>query len=354
MTRRHRFSLLPRAWPSLAVATPLIIATQVLAALGSIACARNASAQRPPRSDAVHTDTLWAQSLGVRKSLTVYLPPSYRTSTNRRYPVLVYLHGLTGNERNWVDSGWLDRTLDSLAGAGRGEAIVVMPDGDDGWYTTWNLLSASPPCGSDTTRRESAATYCVPWTHYDDYIARDIVSHVDARYRTLANGRNRGIAGLSMGGYGAMTLAFAYPEVFAAAASHSGVLSPRLLGPKPFLPPAKYARDSVELKRSADWLWPWLTAPFGRDTIGWTARDPGRLAARAQRRFQNGGAPLPALYIDCGAQDGFVDQNRDFRATLNRLGVSNQYTEWPGKHDWSYWRAHAVESLDFLLKRTAP
>ncbi len=90
-----------------------------------------ANAATGPARGSVHTDTLWAQSLGIRKALTVYLPPSYATSPNRRYPVLVYLHGLGGNERNWVDAGKLDRTLDSLTGAGKPEAIVVMPDGDD-------------------------------------------------------------------------------------------------------------------------------------------------------------------------------------------------------------------------------
>jgi len=313
-----------------------------------------ARATTSARLDAVHTDTIWTQSLGVRKALTVYLPPSYATSPTRRYPVLLYLHGLNGNERNWVDAGALDRSLDSLAAAGKGEAIVVMPDGDDSWYTTWNVLAASPPCASDTVRKEPSASYCVPWTHYDDYIARDIVSHVDASYRTIRDRRHRAIAGLSMGGYGAVTLALAYPEVFGSAASHSGVLSPRLLGPKPFVAPARYAADTLELKQSAGWLWPWLVTPFGRDTIGWAAREPATIARRALQRARSGGVALPALLIDCGTADGFIDQNRDFHATLERLGVSHQYTERPGKHDWAYWRTHAVESLVFLLQRTAP
>ena len=53
-------------------------------------------------------------------------------------------------------------------------------------------------------------------------------------------------------------------------------------------------------------------------------------------------------------QISYVDQNRDFHATLERLGVLHQYAEWPGKHDWPYWRLHAVESLTFLLQHTAP
>jgi hypothetical protein len=76
--------------------------------------------------------------------------------------------------------GKLDRTS-ILTATGKPEAIVVMPDGDDSWYTTWNGLIDAAVCRSDTTRREPAASYCVPWPHYDDYIAHDIIAHVDGR-----------------------------------------------------------------------------------------------------------------------------------------------------------------------------
>ena len=301
----------------------------------------------------LRTDTLWAQSLGIRKALTVYLPPSYGQVPGRRYPVLYYLHGLTGNERNWAEQGALGRTMDSLVHAGKPEAIIVMPDGDDGWYTTWNVLLDAAICRADTTRREPAASYCVPWPHYDDYIARDVVAHVDRRYRTRAARGSRVIAGLSMGGYGAVTLALAYPDVFAAAASHSGVLSPRLLGPKPYAPPPRYASDSAELRAAAGWLWRAMAPAFGRDTIGWTSRDPGRMAERLQRGTARRRGPMPALMLDCGTDDGFIDQNRDLHATLQRLRIPHRYAEWPGRHDWAYWRAHAAESLVFLLERVA-
>ena len=300
------------------------------------------------RHTQLHTDTLWSQSLGIRKALTVYLPPSYASSPARRYPVLVYLHGLTGNERNWAEQGRLGQTFDSLARAGKPEAIVVMPDGDDGWYTTWNQLNDMPACRADTVRKERADTYCVPWPHYDEYIARDIVTHVDRHYRTRATRASRAIAGLSMGGYGAIALALAYPDVFGAAASHSGVLSPRYLGPKPFAPPSTYAVDSMGLRTSAGWLWKWMAPAFGRDTIGWVARDPGRMAVRALNRARR----IPALMLDCGADDSFIEQNRDFHHTLTRLGIVHRYAEWPGKHDWDYWRTHAAESATFLLEHT--
>ena len=308
----------------------------------------SARALSQPRG-VVRTDSLWSQSLGHRKALTVYLPPSYATDRTRRYPVLVYLHGLTGNERNWVDAGHIDRTLDSLFAAGRPEAIVVMPDGDDGWYTTWNSLADMGVCRADTTRQEKAGSYCVPWQHYDDYVARDIVNHVDQRYRTRRGAQHRAVGGLSMGGYGAITLALMYPDVFSAAASHSGVLSPELVGPSPFVPPAQYATNEGELKTASRGLWKYLWPAFGRDTIGWAARDPGRMAARLVRE-PRAGLSTPKLRFDCGVDDQYIGQNRDFHETLRTLGVSHEYVEWPGAHTWTYWSTHVAESLDFLLR----
>jgi enterochelin esterase-like enzyme len=96
-----------------------------------------------------------------------------------------------------------------------------------------------------------------------------------------------------------------------------------------------------------------MAPAFGRDTIGWTARDPGRMAARLKRVGAIRGGTMPALMLDCGTDDPYVDQNRDLHATLQRLGIAHRYAEWPGTHDWTYWRTHAPESLAFLLDRVA-
>lgn len=309
----------------------------------------------PTPRGALRIDTLWSPSLGITKRLFVYLPPSYARDSAARFPVLFYLHGVGGNEENWVRLARLDRTMDSLIAGGHPEAIVAMPDGDDSWYTTWHTLPDVAACRADTARTEPAATYCVPWPHYDDYIARDLVGHVDSAYRTRADARARGIAGLSMGGYGAVTLALRYPEVFTAAASHSGVLAPAWLGPRPFAEPVVWARTPEQLRQAAGETRyeRWFAPRFGRDTVGWYAREPARLAERLVRA----GTPVPALFFDCGVGDVYLDQNRAFAATLRSLGLSHRYAELPGAHTWDYWRTQLPISLSWLLQqvtRSAP
>ena len=297
--------------------------------------------------------SFWAQSRGVRKRLLAWLPPSYDRSTTRRYPVAFYLHGLWGDETNWTRLGALANTLDSLVGSGMPEFIVVMPDGDDGWYTTWNTLGDYGACRREFKEKEgdTVDSYCVPWLHYDDYVARDVVAIVDRELRTDPRRARRAIAGLSMGGYGALSIAFQYPDVFSVAVSHSGVLSPLHDGPTPFAAPARYAASAERLKeRWGERFWPLIGPAFGPDTTAWWARDPARTAARLWRGQRS---KMPAVMFDVGTEDDLLDQNRAFRWELQRLGVPHQYTEWPGKHDWPYWTLHARESLRFIAARIA-
>ena len=299
----------------------------------------------------VVADTLWSQSLGTRKQAIVYLPPSYARSLRRRYPVAYYLHDMAGDETNWTRLGGMREVMDSLVGAGVPEMIVVMPDGDDGWYTTWNSLPDLGSCRRNPPTTEDPSTYCVAWPHYDDYIARDLVRWTDRRYRTQAAREHRAIAGQSMGGYGALALAAGYPDVFGAAASHSGMVAPLYEGPHPFDGHPAWASDGAALERVRSRAWKTIARAFGHDTAAWWSRDPGRRLERLVAR--RGTAAVPALFVDVGTEDLLVDQSRAFKWRADQLGLPLVYHEWPGAHEWSYWRAHVGESLTWIAGHIA-
>lgn len=316
--------------------------TQLNAAIKS-AIANAPSAPVPNGS--VHEDLFFAPSLGVRKHMVVYLPPSYGRDTTRRYPVAYYLHGLSGTETDWLSKGGLDAVADSLFARGTPETIIVMPDGDDGWYTTWVDQVGVRAC-TDSARNEAPERYCVAHERYDEYIARDVVRHVDSTYRTRPDRDNRGIGGLSMGGYGAIAIALRYPDVFGAAASHSGVLSPMYVGPKPFAAPAKYASNVEEIRPAGGIYFARYLHFWGTDIDRWRQNDPATLAAALHRR----GGRMPSIFFDCGRDDGFVDQNRAFHAELLKLGIPHEYSEWPGAHTWIYWHSHVSQSLAWMAR----
>ncbi len=320
-------------------------------------CTTTAVAQPAVRRGMVRTDAFWSQSLGVVKKLVVYLPPSYAdtaASAERRYPLAVYLHGAYGSETDWPVHGKLNSVMDSLIATGMGEMIVVMPDGDDGWWTTWHGLNDLPACRR-AQRQENADTYCVPWPKYDDYVARDVIRYVDSLYRTIPRRESRAIAGLSMGGYGAISLAARYPDTFAVAASHSGVLRPALIADSSAVGPAgsvtmRDARTPAEYRAAPSVRWEHIAPAFGTDSVSWMSRDPARLIERMLQR----GDVLPSLYIDIGTEDDLLAMNRSFRDRMAALHVPVLYAEWRGRHDWAYWRGHLPESLRFIAERLVP
>jgi putative tributyrin esterase len=314
----------------------------------------NATAQI--RHGELHTDTMWSQALGVTKKLVVYLPPSYadQSAATRRYPVAIYLHGAWGSETDWTERGQLGMTMDSLVATGMQEMIVVMPDGDDGWWTTWHGLNDVAACRR-ATRQESADTYCVPWPKYDDYVVHDVVAHTDSLYRTEPQRESRGIAGLSMGGYGALTIAARNPGTFSVAASHGGVLRPALLIDSSTVattgaPTVRDASTRDELRAVSGSRWTIIEPAFGSDSVSWITRDPAHLIAQMIRR----GDVVPSMLVDVGSGDSLLPMNRAFRDRMAELNVPVLYAEWPGSHDWTYWRAHLPDSLLFIAERLAP
>jgi len=327
----------------------------LLGALASISCASTpravpaadvTSANALQARGTVHLDVVHSDALGVDKRVAVYLPPSYGSDASRRFPVIVYLHGLFGSETDWLSKGGLDAVADSLAGAGRGEAILVMPDGDDGWWTDWAVEGSYSVC-TDTLRTEDPTRYCIRNHRYEDWVTRDLVAFVDSHYRTHADRAHRGIAGLSMGGVGALTLALRHPDLFTAAMSHSGVVSVLLDDSNPFTAPARYVAtpDSVRAP-AASWKSRLMLA-LGPSVERWREYQPADLAARLQRS----GAPLPALRFDCGTEDALLAENRALHWELQRLGVPHGYGEWPGAHSWRYWHDRSPDGLAWMLAR---
>ena len=302
-----------------------------------------------PAQGRVETRQVPSRALGVEKAILVYLPASYGRSSIR-FPVAYYLHGGGGNERTWIDRLALDSIADSLQRRGVPAAILVMPDGDTGYWIDWEEPDGfRTRCAADPRRamlEEPIATYCVPRGRYESYLVEDVVPYVDSLYRTRADPSHRGIAGFSMGGYGAVFLAARHPDLFSAAVSHSGVVAPLYVGPHPYAEQAVFAGTVSEiLAQWPSYRWPLFLVEFGRDTSGWWARDPFRQIDR----LLAAGRPVPYLSVDVGTMDRFADQSRALSDTLRKRGVAHRYREWPGGHDEAYWRAHAGEGLAWLL-----
>lgn len=335
--------------PSLAPGEPTGAPAQPAAAVPG-----EASPAQPSPSRVV-TEVMYSPALGVDKRVVVYLPRGYDSQPARRYPVYFYLHGLGGNEENWVKGGALDAQADQLGV----EAIIAMPDGDDGFYIDSKLPIDFAQClasgeGLFLPGKQAPETTCVKRRNYETYVTKDLVSWVDGKYRTLGTREGRAIAGLSMGGFGAMALSLRHPELFAAAASHSGAVALLYQGPRPFAPGKTQLVTKIQVDQRGAIGGPiggWLAKVFGEDVAGWKQYDVVELATA----HAASPAPKVALYFDCGTEDDFhlQDNVQYVHEALGKKNIPHELYLGPGRHDFAFWKARLPQSLQFLRDHTA-
>lgn len=266
----------------------------------------------------VECSAVRSKILGRPVRYCVLLPPSYDTDKTRRYPVLYYLHGLFDNEQSLVvTGGW--NVVEKLREEGRiGEFLIVTPDGGHSFYIN------SRPSTSLRTRdgRE----------RYEDFFLREFIPAIDHIYRTRAARASRGIMGVSMGGYGALRLAFRYPERFVSVSAHSAALLENL--PEVATGPG-WGAGGLNV----------LSEAFGSppDRSYWAEQSPLRLARTSA------GLVRLKIYFDCGSEDqyGFDAGARALAALLKSQRVPHEFHLYPGGHGWQYVAEHFSTSLEF-------
>jgi len=279
----------------------LLLARRVLLVSTLLSLATAACAQEGHKVE-VETIQFKSELIGQVLPYNILLPVGYAES-NKRYPVLYLLHGLFGRYDDWI------KRTNLAEYAAHYDVIVVTPEGHDSWYT------------------DRAG---VPGDKYESYFIRELISDVDSRFRTIKDRRARGVAGLSMGGYGALKYGLKHPEQFAFVGSISGALDPT-------------TRTDDHPGFGWDIFRPSINAVFG---------DPGSETRKANDLHQiaRGLSPsqiasLPYLYFDCGLEDGFLVTNRELADIPLAKKIPHQYRQLPGAHDWAYWDQQVREVL---------
>lgn len=305
-----------------------MMSTARVLAMIFIAFAPPALAQAPPE---VKTVSFESSSVGRTLKYNIVLPKGYEASADKRYPVLYLLHGYTSNYTDWARLGAAKAAQDY-------DLIVVMADGGNSWYVNW-------------AKSEGGAKDA-----WEDCIIKDLIGHVDANYRTVAERKGRAINGLSMGGYGAMTLGLRHPETFASVGSHSGAIGfARSV--------AKAMRDKKERPKRelSDAGNPAIGLP---DFDSQKERTPqGEMFASPEEAEAHDpftliekvpADKLPHLYIDCGTADFLYNDNREFVRILLDKKIPFTWAETPGGHEPSYWAReiyHSMAAQYLILRR---
>ncbi len=325
-----------------AVARVVVVIAGVVAALQ----AQGRGGRPPAGASKVERATLHGKALegnlegdAPDREVTVYLPPSYQTDPARRFPVIYLLHGYGGRETTFTERlASLQESADRLAtNPAFSELIVVTP-------SAYTLHKGSMYSNSVTTG------------DWERFIAEDLVAYMDSHYRTLADRKSRGLAGHSMGGYGALRIGMKRPDVFMSLYSMSACCLTPNRDPRPEAMAASEAiktREQAEASAAAPGFGPstslasaaawspnpnnpplFLDLPVKDGKVRpeivakWVANAPVEMVPQhvpALMRYY-------AVAIDIGTKDSLIGSNRQLHDALTRLRVPHYYEEYDGDH----------------------
>ena len=252
----------------------------------------------------------FSDALGLSVSFYVLLPQKATRQigvaggeTRAQYPTLYLLHGLSDDHTIWLRRTSIERY------AAAKNIAVVMPAAGRSFYQDM----------------ASGAKY---WT----FVSEELPTLCQQWFPLSPKREDNFVAGLSMGGYGALRMGLARPDKFAAAASLSGALDL-----------ARRLRDAgKEGSRMSKAEW---TGIFGPDLKG--EGTDADLFFLAQKVAASSG-PKPRLFLCCGTDDELLADNHAFRQHLDAVHLENHYEEGPGQHEWGYWDAQIQRVLDWL------
>jgi S-formylglutathione hydrolase FrmB len=269
----------------------------------------------------------------VDRPALVFLPPSYARERNRRYPVVYALHGYSIGAEQWSQEIHVPQTIEGAFALGAKEMIVVLPD-------------------SKTVHNGSMYSSSVTTGDFENYVAHDVVSYIDAHYRTISNRTSRGLVGHSMGGYGASRIGMKHPDVFGSLYIMSPCcLSARGAGPanpanEEALSAVKSAEDSAklpfglraQLASAAAWS-PnpnnpplYLDLPIGANQQSVLARWAANAPLAFIDQYIQNLRQYRAIAIDVGDQDNLKVDTGKLHDVLNNYGIKHDFEIYSGTH----------------------
>jgi enterochelin esterase-like enzyme len=268
--------------------------------------------QSQPYSIVNENLTMPSEILSYDVNYAVYLPEGYNTSA-RSYPVVYLLHGFSDDHTGWIQFGEMKRIADEAIRSGKiAPMIIVMPDAKKTWYI--NDYKGNEP--------------------YEDMFFKEFIPFIDKTYPTRSKKEFRGIAGLSMGGYGSLLYSLKHPDVFAGCAAFSaGIFTDdEMIN----LPVTNYNRLFGELFKPAD--------DPKRVNQHWHDNSVLFLIENNQKED----IEKVRYYVDCGDDDFLFEGNSTLHITLKKKEINHQYRVRDGTHNWEYWRTGLADGLEFI------
>lgn len=259
----------------------------------------------------METGTLYSDVLKADREYNIFLPKSYSTDSNKKYPVLYLLHGLMDTNKGWTERGHVKDVMDQLAASGEAcEMIIVTPNaGGDINAGVWN------------------GYFDMPGWKYETFFFSEFLPYIEKSYRVIGDKQHRAIAGLSMGGGGATAYGQKHSDLFGSVYAMSALMSRSATKKTDEDPNTKMSllnksvceNDCVKYVEESD--------------------DTRKNELRSIRWF-----------VDCGDDDFLFDSNINFVQAMHKAGIPLEFRVRDGGHTWEYWHSALYICLPYISR----
>lgn len=241
--------------------------------------------------------TVHSPALAQRADLTLFVPDAAAGRSN--LPVVILLHGVYSSHWAWALKGGAHRTAAEMIATGELPPVVLAMPSDG----LWSDGSGYVPHAAQ---------------NFERWIVEEVPAATNLAVPQTSAASPLFVAGLSMGGFGALRLGGKYPRRFRAVSGHSS---------------ATHKDQFKELV--GERLRAWSDVEEDRSVLGAMMRNRGH---------------LPPIRFDCGTDDFLIEPNRELHRNLTAAGIPHRYEEFPGAHTWDYWQLHLRDSLRFFAE----
>ena len=261
----------------------------------------------------VETKTIHSNVLNANREYNIFLPRSYETDVNKKYPVLYLLHGMNDTHQGWYMRGHLKDVADQLIASGEMcEMIIVTPN-----------------AGGNINDGALNGYFDMPGWKYETFFYTEFLPHIETTYRIIGDKQHRAIAGLSMGGGGATSYGQRHSALFVAVYAMSALMNIPQQG------------GNAPSNREDDKMAIITKSVQDHNCIQYVADADD--ARKAQLRGVS-------WYVDCGDGDFLLDRNIEFTQAMRAAQIPCEFRVRDGGHTWEYWRSALYTCLPFVTR----
>ena len=261
----------------------------------------------------VETKTIHSKVLNADRNYNIFLPKSYETDVNKKYPILYLLHGMMDTNQGWYMRGHLKDVADQLIASGEAcEMIIVTPD-----------------AGGNINEGAWNGYFDMPGWKYETFFYTEFLPHIEETYRIIGDKQHRAVAGLSMGGGGATSYGQRHSDMFTAVYAMSALMDiPEQRG----APPSQDADDKMAI----------LTKSVQENSCVKYVTDADETRKEQLRSVK--------WFVDCGDDDFLLDRNIELTQAMRAAQIPCEFRVRDGGHTWEYWHSALYTCLPFVSR----